>query len=227
MTENSSSILGQEESPGFKTAGQIAYDIISDKILSGTFEPGMKLSRRKMADLTGVSVIPVIEALNRLEEDGLVESKPQWGSFVTTPTRKKIIEMYMLREAIECQVARILALKMSTEQEKILREIAKPLDNIKFAKETHIDIAKYHYQFHSKMTDFTGYSTLQNTLRKTSLFYILYQAVGHTRTDNTQESRYWHELLLDEILSGDQDRAERAMRTHINESYEAILKNIQ
>ncbi len=226
MSTDNPLFSGNEENTGFKTAGQVAYDIISEKILAGVFEPGMKLSRRKMAELTGVSVIPVIDALNRLEEDGLVESKPQWGSFVTTPTRKKIIEMYMLREAIECQVARILADGMTSEQEKILREIAKPLDNIKFAKETHVDIAKYHYQFHSRLTDFTGCSTLQNALRKTSLFYILYKAVGHTRADYTQESRYWHELLLDEIVSGDKDRAEQAMRAHINESYEAILKDI-
>lgn len=226
MNDNKLLFPEQEENTGFITAGQIAYNIISQKILEGEFEPGMKLSRRKMADLTGVSVIPVIDALNRLEEDGLVESKPQWGSFVTIPTRKKIIEMYMLREAVECQVARILAETMNEEQENELRKIAKPLDNIKFAKETHVDIAKYHYQFHSKMTDFTGYSTLKNALRKTSLFYILYKAVAHTRADYTEASRYWHELLLDEIQSGDKDRAEKAMRAHVNESYEAILRNI-
>ena len=52
----------------FQTASDVAYRIISQKILDGEFPPGMKLSRRKMAEATGVSVIPVIEALKRLEE---------------------------------------------------------------------------------------------------------------------------------------------------------------
>ena len=43
----------------FQTAADLAYRIISQKILDGEYAPGMKLSRRKMADATGVSVIPV------------------------------------------------------------------------------------------------------------------------------------------------------------------------
>ena len=52
----------------FQTASDIAYRIISQKILDGEFSPGMKLSRRKMAEVTGVSVIPVIEALKKLKK---------------------------------------------------------------------------------------------------------------------------------------------------------------
>ncbi|WP_051689667.1 GntR family transcriptional regulator [Pelobacter seleniigenes] len=227
MEEKTKSFFSdQAEENGFKTAGQKAYDIISQKILNGEFEPGLKLSRRKMADVTGVSVIPVIEALNRLEEDGLVESKPQWGSFVTVPTRRKIEEMYMLREAIECQVARILSQTMTQEQEQALRLIAKQLDNVKFAKETHVDISKLHYQFHYRMTEFTGYTSLQNALRRTNLFYLLYKAVAHTRVNAMIGPRYWHELLIDEIKVGDQSHAEIAMRKHVDESLQAILRDI-
>ena len=68
----------------FKTAVDVAYDIIKDKILSGELKPGMKLSKRKMAEITGVSVIPVIEALNRLEADWLVESSRSGAHFYHT-----------------------------------------------------------------------------------------------------------------------------------------------
>ena len=43
----------------FQTMPELAYKIISRKILDGEFQPGMRLSRRKMAEVTGVSVIPV------------------------------------------------------------------------------------------------------------------------------------------------------------------------
>ncbi len=213
------------EGDEFKTAGQKAYDIIFRKIINGEFAPGFKLSRRKMAEVTGVSVIPVIEALNRLEEDGLVESKPQWGSFVTVPTQKKIEDMYVLREAIECQVARIMATKMTEAQEQQLREIAKALDNAKFSKDTHTNISKMHYLFHSKMTDFTEVDSLKTALRRTNLFYLLYKAVAVTRVNEIAGPKYWHELLIDEIRSGDADRAETAMRVHIYESLKNLKKD--
>lgn len=213
------------EGEEFKTAGQKAYDIIFKKIINGEFTPGFKLSRRKMAEVTGVSVIPVIEALNKLEEDGLVESKPQWGSFVTVPTPKKIEDMYILREAIECQVARIMATKMTDSQEQQLRKIAKALDSLKFSKDTHTDISKMHYLFHSKLTDFTEVDSLKITLRRTNLFYLLYKAVSVTRVNEMAGPRYWHELLIDEIRSKDADRAEAAMRVHINESLKYLRED--
>ena len=213
------------EGEEFRTAGQKAYDIIFKKIINGDFSPGYKLSRRKMAELTGVSVIPVIEALNRLEEDGLVESRPQWGSFVTVPTKKKIEDMYVLREAIECQAARILSAKMTKAQEQQLREIAKSLDNVRFSKETHTDISKLHHLFHSKLTEFTEAESLKIALRRTNLFYLLYQAVGVTRLNEISGPRYWHEMLLDEIVSGDPNRADTAMRNHINESLKHLKED--
>ena len=43
-----------------------------------------------MTLLDGVSVIPVIEAFKKLEGNYLVESKPQWGSYVIVPTKEKL-----------------------------------------------------------------------------------------------------------------------------------------
>ena len=219
MEEKLKSALPKE---GFRTAAEVAYNIISEKILNGELEPGCKLSRRKMAELAGVSVIPVIEALNRLEEDGLVESKPQWGSYVTVPTLEKIKGMYVLREAIECQVARILAQSISPENEKELRHIASVLDNAVYTKDNYEEITQIHYEFHSKIAESTGYYTLVNTLRRINLFWILYKAVS-TRREKSTIPKYWHMRLLDEILSGDPDRAERMMRIHIYDSLDAIV----
>ena len=82
----------------------------------------VQLSRRKMAEITNVSVIPVIEALKRPEEDGLVESKPKWGSYVTIPTVEKVNDSLEAREAIECQIARILSERMTDEQFNALEQ---------------------------------------------------------------------------------------------------------
>lgn len=206
----------------FQTASDIAYRIISQKILDGEYPPGMKLSRRKMAEATGVSVIPVIEALKRLEEDRLVESKPQWGSFVTVPTLEKIKESYQLREAIECQSARILAEHMTAEQKAVLMTIATELDTVPYKKETVIDSRDSHMMFHTKLTDFTGNHLLVDTLRKINLFWILCKAIS-TNAPNTSYPRYWHRYLVDVIAKGDPEEAEQAMRRHVNDSLISII----
>lgn len=206
----------------FQTASDIAYRIISQKILDGEYPPGMKLSRRKMAEATGVSVIPVIEALKRLEEDRLVESKPQWGSFVTVPTVEKIKQNYQLREAVECQSARILSQTMTAQQKAVLMSIAEELDTVPYKKETAIDSRDSHVLFHTKLTDFTGNPLLVDTLRRINLFWILSKAIGSS-APTVNYPRYWHRYLVDEIAKGDKDNAEAVMRRHVNDSLAPII----
>jgi DNA-binding GntR family transcriptional regulator len=54
-----------------------AYDRIRHAIVDGTLPPGAPLRDGDLAEQLGLSKAPVREALRRLAEDGLVESKPQ------------------------------------------------------------------------------------------------------------------------------------------------------
>ncbi|MBQ6322867.1 MAG: GntR family transcriptional regulator, partial [Lachnospiraceae bacterium] len=180
-----------QNSETFQTAPEIAYNIILKKILDGEYVPGMRLSRRKMAEVTNVSVIPVIEALKKLEEDGLVDSQPKWGSFVAVPTVEKVIESYDAREAIECQVARILCEKMTPDQKADLYKLAEELDTIPYDATT-VDASRdRHMMFHKTMVEYSGNAMLSRMLRHVNLFWILCSAMVE-RASNEKYPRYWH-----------------------------------
>lgn len=53
-----------------------AYRIIRDAIVDGTLAPGERLSDQQLIAWLGVSRTPIREALARLEQAGLVQSKP-------------------------------------------------------------------------------------------------------------------------------------------------------
>ena len=55
-----------------RTVGDRVYGRMRDRILSGELGAGMRLVQRKLASELGVSIIPVSEALRRLESEGLV-----------------------------------------------------------------------------------------------------------------------------------------------------------
>ncbi|MGI6029671.1 MAG: GntR family transcriptional regulator [Candidatus Heteroscillospira sp.] len=208
----------------FMTAADIAYNIIMKKITDGEYAPGMRLSRRKMAEVTGVSVIPVIEALKRLEEDHLVESKPKWGSFVAVPTSENVRQMYEYREALECQIARILSINMTMAQEGEIFAVATDLDVVSYEdKEVK---RKLHLDFHHKLAVYTGNPMLITALGRINYFWILCKALDGIKSVRGDSVRYWHRYLIDEIRSGDPDRAEKAMREHILDSLDPVLKLI-
>ncbi len=207
----------------FETAADVAYNIIAQKILDGEYPPGMKLSRRKMAEVTGVSVIPVIEALKRLENDNLVESRPQWGSFVTIPTKKKIMEFYQVREALEAEAARLLCKSITAEQLQSLRDIATELDTVPYSEAEAGELRESHLKFHLLVAEYTGNEILYQTLNRVNLFWILSRALT-TRASTSVYPRYWHRKLVDIIAMGDEERAAKAMREHVEDSLNPMLE---
>ena len=75
-----------------------------------------------------MSVLPVSDALKRLEEDGLVETRARAGTRVKVPTRTDVRELYELREALESQAARLFAERATAAQRRELRACAGHVD---------------------------------------------------------------------------------------------------
>ncbi|MFA7125507.1 MAG: GntR family transcriptional regulator [Sphaerochaetaceae bacterium] len=196
-----------------------AYTIICDKILNGELRPGERLTRRDMASLTGVSIIPVIDALHKLENEGLVESSPNIGSRVVNITTELRRDRYALRMAVESQVARMLAHGILKEgiKDDLFRS-AENLDQMIEKYELQPKTWEQHYNFHAKMVKLTECETLTDMYRRNHLFIIL-EFHKHTNWENPEPNpdieAISHTWLLSEIFSGDPCRAELAARRHI------------
>src|SRR3954468_5954085 len=107
-----------------------AYHAIRDEILRGQLRPGTPLSRRRLAKQLGMSVLPVSDALRRLEEDGLVESRARVGTRVRVPSQTDVRELYELREALESQSARLFAERATSRERDEIRRLAKHVDEL-------------------------------------------------------------------------------------------------
>ena len=67
------------------------YGELRERLLSGRYAAGARLSTEELRTEFGVSKQPVMEALRRLSADGMVEIVPQVGSLVAVhePTRNR------------------------------------------------------------------------------------------------------------------------------------------
>lgn len=75
-------------------------------ILSGALAPGENLSLRKVADLLNVSLIPVRDALNILESEGLVLNPPGKGATVALLDLNEFHAIYRVSRLLESDLAR-------------------------------------------------------------------------------------------------------------------------
>lgn len=90
-----------------KLVADQVYDILEASIFDGRLEAGAALKVRDIADMVGTSVMPVREALRKLEDVGLVATQPHKGAVVRTFTTPELIHMYDLRMLLEKYAAEI------------------------------------------------------------------------------------------------------------------------
>src|SRR5687768_6485626 len=76
------------------TLGDVVLGRLRAAIYAGQFVPGERLVEQTIAASLNVSRGPVREALSQLEQEGLVTSQPNRGTFVTIITREDIEEIY-------------------------------------------------------------------------------------------------------------------------------------
>ena len=208
-----------------KSAGEQAYEIIRNRIVDNSLPPGTRLTIRGMAEMTGVSTIPVIHAFHRLENEGLIETFSRWGSRVIMLDRETIRDRYMLREAVECQVVRILSTQIEVDQAEQLTRMAEELDML-VANETIPDrFWELDHEFHLTMARFTDSKSLHKALGHITLFRLLQKTREQIIMAHIGLPEDLHRSVVKAILSGDPDTAERQMRDHINVSTKSWLYN--
>ena len=93
-----------------QTAAQSVYETLRDRIISLDLPPLAHLSRNELAAQLGVSLTPLREAMAQLELDGLIQVFPQSKTIVSQINVRKLRETHFLRQAVETEVVRALAL---------------------------------------------------------------------------------------------------------------------
>src|SRR3954447_841086 len=90
-----------------------AYTAIKAQILDSHYTPGSMVSETQLADDLNISRTPIREALRQLAINGLVEILPKRGIMISRLTLQDVLEVYQLREQLECFATRLASLRIA------------------------------------------------------------------------------------------------------------------
>lgn len=99
-------LLGQLVADRRGNSQQVILDELRRVILSGGAPPGTPIPVGEVADLFGVSAIPVRESLKTLVGENLVAHRPNAGYVVAQLTRPELVEIYLVRGVLESAALR-------------------------------------------------------------------------------------------------------------------------
>lgn len=105
-----------------QTLGDKVYAHIRRLLISGRLAPGDRMSLRQVADVLGVSMMPVREAVSRLVADRAIEVTPNRALRVPVMRRRQFGELAVIRSEIEGMAAEMAARNRSEAQLVSIRE---------------------------------------------------------------------------------------------------------
>jgi GntR family transcriptional regulator, rspAB operon transcriptional repressor len=208
-----------------------AYLAIRERILRGELALGEPLSRRSLATQLGMSVLPVNEALQRLEADRLVESRPRAGTRVRFPSSREIEESYVVREALEAQSARLFTEYATPVQRRELVRKAEHVDILfnRLAKgesdpEFQYIVHNDHAHFHLFIAESTGCELLFRLIEGNQVLIHnwLYDVAARRRA---LPPRFHRDLAA--VLSGIRVAvSDRSIREHVRYGLKETIGNL-
>ncbi len=84
-----------------KTKNVAVYNKLRQGIIKGKLKPGQKMVMAELAKTFGLSETPIREAIRRLESEGYIDFTPHMGAIVTKIDEREVVEIYLIRIALE------------------------------------------------------------------------------------------------------------------------------
>lgn len=221
---------GQE----YEDLSERVYRRVRDRILSGEYTFGTIISRRDLAEELGISLVPVNEAMSRLENEYLIENTPRVGTKVRTPTPQDIRGFWAVREGLETQAARLFARMATTRERAEIVTLARSLDRMHQSTTGAKDPeprALYrwrcaHMRFHTRIAECTKLPFLAQQIEKNQLL-VFNWFYDHQLYGGRMLPAHWHEQLAQVLAKGTEEEADAAMRRHLHNKLEELMLSLE
>lgn len=201
------------------------YNLIIKEIVTGKIFPGQRLIERELIEKYGMSKTPIREALNKLEENGIVTYELNKGFSVVRISHCDVEEIYELREVLEGLAAKkvVEKLELAIIQDKNI------IENFRLSEEClkNNDIQEYSIldmEFHNLLADMSGNCRLKSMLNK--LYYqakLLLSTSLYLPGRDISISFNEHKDIVEAISNKDIVNAERKARAHVNNVKTTVL----
>lgn len=184
-------------------------------IVSGELKPGDRLVELDIAEQMGTSQGPVREALQRLEQDGLVNRHSRSATYVTDVSTEDMYELSLVRKVVESLAIRRTSRAITPEQCDELDLLVEQMREAARAGDMPV-LADFDMEFHRRICEWSDSTTL---LRAWMPLYSQIQRfvvkTHPTIFSNLVEIADLHLPIVEALRQGQPDRAAEAMEQHI------------
>ncbi|MDX1887275.1 GntR family transcriptional regulator [Mycolicibacterium sp. 120270] len=192
---------------------QAILDDLRRVILDGGVPPGTPIPLGEVADLFGVSQIPVREALKTLIGEGLVAHRSNAGYAVAQLTPQELREMYIVRETLE-SASLAAAVANATDDDRAAAIATNDVLQRAIRDDDPVTYHRHSRNFHMALTRPSRMHRLLHMLESAWNITEPVQSMVHVRPEHRAELHTDHCEMLDAFLTGDVERLVATSELH-------------
>ena len=202
------------------------YERLLAMVVHGALMPGDEIAAVAVAQQFGVSRTPVVEAIRRLVNDGLLEQSLNRTPRVATFTRKDIEDVYQMRLALESLAVENATIEISEEQLRELRDGLQSLRDAPRSEEWIQRALECDVHFHEVVASACGNPRLQKDIHRYRLLVR-----GFCRLSGSiarlEDALREHLEILESMERRDAPAAREAMIRHIRARLIPVLDQVR
>jgi DNA-binding GntR family transcriptional regulator len=210
-----------EQTARLSTTPEHALDALRRAIVEGELRPGQRVGQEEVAELLGVSIAPVREALRVLQQEGQVTYFPRRGYFVTELLIEDLEEIYALRRLLEERAARHALPGLDEQQLQIMERAARGCEQAAQAGDVAAELqANRHFHF-----AILSAADQPHALRLIRLLWDsteAYRALYYNSPDERRRSTEAHERIMAAVGQRDADRLVAELDAHRERALEVL-----
>jgi len=207
-----------------RSRADFVYDSLRDAIWEGRIARSERVREEDVARRLGVSRTPVREALQRLQQRGLLVNRLGRGLVVAELGKREVIELYAMREILEGSAARFAAQHAAAPEIDILYRLQLELAD---APDNALLLVKLNRRFHQAIYDAAHNQYLTQTLDTLHDAMALLHSATFRAPNRRRESDAEHRRIVAAIEARNADQAEAVAREHIRQAqrtrFEALM----
>ena len=200
----------------------IVYEQVERDILSGAYQRGDTLTELKLSEQMQVSRTPVREALRRLEQDDLVESRGK-SIVVVGITQDDLIDILEVRSRLEGLVTARCCRRITREELNELDEIV-TLQEFYVARELPDKIVESDSRFHEAIYAACGSRTFEKQLTALNKKLQRFRQMSVSLSVRAKASVAEHRDIFNALAAGDESLAEELAVLHVDRVRTNILQ---
>jgi DNA-binding GntR family transcriptional regulator len=203
------------------------YEHLLNQIITGSINYGDTINLKKVASELNISTMPVREAVKRLELERVVDIKPRSFCRVRQPSRRMVLEVYELREALELYAVEKCLGGMPAGTSARLHAIVedmRSLTGVPDMSQREKRAIELDRLFHAEITALAGNDFLDAFYRQ--LILHVNMSLIHEKTYHALEEEYptSHAEIL-RCLESDPPHAQEVLRRHFLNVKEILMRN--